>query len=128
MTSHQEWFRNLRMRDLPGYIETGDGTRHLVRHIGNVPFGKDGEQNCIKNVLHVPTITKNLVSVGQIVEQGMEVRFNKGVCFIKKDGRPIVRGWREERMFILDSNEVETVMYANQPRRTSSCGTSESAT
>ena len=37
----------------------------------DVLFGKEGKNNCIKNVLHVPTITKNLVSVGQIVEQGM---------------------------------------------------------
>ena len=112
MTSHQQWFHDLRMPDQPGYIETGDGTRHLVRHIGNVPFGKDGEQNCIKNVLHVPTITKNLVSVGQIVEQDMEIRLKNGGCFIAKDGQLIARGWREGRMFILDSNEVKSAMYA----------------
>ena len=34
-------------------IETGDDTTHPIRHIGNVPFGKEGEQICIKNVLHV---------------------------------------------------------------------------
>ena len=45
-----------------------------IRHIGNVPFGKEGKQTFIKNVLHVPTITKNLVSIGQIVEQGMQLR------------------------------------------------------
>ena len=92
MTSHQEWFPDLRMSDQPGYIQTGHDTTHPIRHIGNVPFGKEGEQNCIKNVLHVLTINKNLVSVGQIMEQGMEVRFNNGGCFIKQDVRLIVKG------------------------------------
>ena len=38
----------------------------------NVPFNEEGNQTYIKIVLHVPTLPKNLVSVGQIVEQGMQ--------------------------------------------------------
>ena len=68
MTSHQEWFRKLRETERPDYVETGDETTHPIRHIGNVPFSKEDKKTYIKNVLHVPTITKNLVSVGQIVE------------------------------------------------------------
>ena len=64
MTSHQEWFRELREPERPDYVETGDDTTHPIRHIGNVPFGKEGKQTYIKNVLHVSTITKNLVSIG----------------------------------------------------------------
>ena len=60
----------------------------------------------------MPTITKNLVSVGQIVEQGMQVRFNNEGCFIEKDGRLIAKGPRDGRLFILDSNEVKSAMYA----------------
>ena len=112
MTSHQEWFWDLREPDRPCYVETGDDTTHPIRHVANVPFGKEGERTCIKNVLHVPTITKNLVSVGQIVEQGMQVRFNQGGCFIEKEGRVIARGRREGRMFILESNEVKSAMFA----------------
>ena len=92
MTSHQEWFCKLREPERPGYVKTGDDTMHPIRHIGNVPFGKEGKQTYIENVLHVSTITKNLVSVGQIVEQGMQVRFDHGGCFIKKEGRIIACG------------------------------------
>ena len=91
----------------------GDNTIHPIRHIGNVPFGKEDKNNCIKNVLHVPTITiKNLVSIGQIVEQSIQVCFNNGGCFIEKDGRLIARGQREGCRFILDSNGVKQAMYA----------------
>ena len=67
MISYQEWFWNLWEPDRPDYVKTRDDTTHPILHVGNVPFGKDDEQTCIENILHVPNITKNLVSVGQIV-------------------------------------------------------------
>ena len=59
------------MPDRPGYVKIGDDTTHTIQHVGNVPFGKEGQNTCIKTVLHVSTITKNLVSVSKIVKQGM---------------------------------------------------------
>ena len=100
------------MPNQPSYIEMGDDTTHPIRHIDNVPFGKEDKNNCIENVFDVVTITKNLVLVGQIVEQVMQVRFNNGGCLIEKDGRLIVRGRREGRMFILNLNEVKSAIYA----------------
>ena len=63
------------------------------------------------NVLHVPTITKNLVSVGQIIDQGMQVRFTHLRCFIEEEGRVIVQGRRDGRMFILDFTYSGTTMF-----------------
>ena len=83
MTSHQEWFPDLREPEQPSYVEIGDDT---IQHVGNVPFGKDGEQTYIKNGLHVPTIAKNLVSIAKIVEQGMQFRFNDRGYFNEKGG------------------------------------------
>jgi hypothetical protein len=37
---------------------------------------QDGQIKYLKNVLYVPAITKNLISVGQMVEQGLHVTFN----------------------------------------------------
>ena len=56
---------------------------HPIQHIGNVPFGKEGKQTYIKNILHVPTITKKLVSVSRIVEQG-KYDSTKAVAISKK--------------------------------------------
>ena len=42
----------------------------------------------------------------------MQVRFNNECCFIEKDGRLIAKGRRDGRLFILDSNEVKSAMYA----------------
>ena len=98
--------------DRPGYVDTRDDTTHLIRQGGNVPFQKEDNKTYIKNVLNVPNITKKLVSVDQIVEQGMQVRFNHAGCFIENEGWLITSRQREGQMFILDSHEVTSAMYA----------------
>ena len=63
MTSQGEWFRELKDPKTPGYVETGDDTAHPIAHTRNVPLSmQDGKMKYLQNVLHVPTITKNLVS------------------------------------------------------------------
>jgi hypothetical protein len=37
---------------------------------------QDGKIKYLFDVLHVPNITKNLVFVGQMIKQGLQVRFN----------------------------------------------------
>jgi hypothetical protein len=72
MTSHGEWFRDAKDLKTPGFVETGDDTTHPITQIGKVPLSMQyGQTKYLKDVLHVPTITKNLVSVGQMVEQGL---------------------------------------------------------
>ena len=73
MTSHEEWFSYLEKLEQPGVVKTGDDTPHPIEHIGEVPLSHVGKKGKLMNVLHIPTITKNLVSVGQIVDQGMQV-------------------------------------------------------
>ena len=44
----------------------GDDTSHAIVHIGNILFTMyDGKVKYLAHVLHVPSITKNLVSMGQ---------------------------------------------------------------
>ena len=100
-TSHRDWLWELRKLDRPDYVETEDGKTHSIQHFGNVPFENDDKQTYLKNVLYVPTITRNMVSVDQIVEQDMQVWFNHEGCFNEKDGLLIAWGRREGRMSFL---------------------------
>jgi hypothetical protein len=70
------------------------------------------------NVVHVSTITQNLVSIGQIVDQGMQVRFTHLGAFIEQKGRIIARGHRERRMFILDRTDdgPDVALFANRQK------------
>jgi len=72
MTNHGEWFRDTKDLKTLGFVETGDDTTHPITQIGKVPLSMQDEQTkYLKDVFHVPTITKNLVSVGHMVEQGL---------------------------------------------------------
>ena len=78
-----------------------------IRSKRKVPLNHVGQKGKLMNVLHVPTITKNLVSVGEIVDQGIQVRFTHLGCFIEEEGQVIAQGCSDERMFILDTNELQ---------------------
>jgi len=68
----------------PSFVETSDDTTHPITQIGKVPLSmQDGQMKYLKNVFHVPTITKNLVSIGQMVEQGLQVTFNPNGSFVE---------------------------------------------
>jgi len=77
MTSHGEWFRDVKDLKTPRFVEIGDDTTHPITQISKVPLSmQNGQTKYLKDVIHVPTITKKLVSVGQMVEQGLQVTFN----------------------------------------------------
>jgi hypothetical protein len=118
MTYHGEWFRDVKNLEKPDYVETRDDTTHPITHIGNVPLAmQDGKMKYLSNIFHVPNITKNLVSIGQMIKQGLQVRFNLDGCYVKdfKDKcRLVVKGKRVGIMFTLDVSmlEVAPAMFA----------------
>jgi hypothetical protein len=90
MTSHRKWFKDTRDLKTPRFVKIGDDTTHPITQIGKVPLS-------LKDVFHVPTITKKLVSIGQMVEQGLQVTFNPNGCFVedvKNQGKLIAKGER----------------------------------
>ena len=119
MTSHGKWFKEMKQPEKPGYVETGDDTTHPIAHVGDIPLSmQDGKVKCLTNVLHVPEITKNLVFVGQMVEQGLQVKFNTDGCFVEdfnNKNRLIAKGKRMGRMFTLDVDipEIKAAMFAH---------------
>ncbi|MCO5591274.1 hypothetical protein L7F22_045255 [Adiantum nelumboides] len=96
-----------------------DDTAHPIAHTRNVPLSlQDGNVKYLADVLHVPNITKNLVSVAQMVEQGLQVRLNADGIYVeeyKKNGKLIAQGKKVGKMFTLDVNipEVNAVMFAH---------------
>ena len=51
-----------------------------------------------------------------MAEHGMQVQFDQEGCFIEKEGRIIARERREGWMFILDSHEMKSVMFAKSTK------------
>ena len=69
----------------PSFVEIGDDTAHPIVHTRDVPLSlQNGNVKYLVDVLHVPKITKNLVSVGRMVEVGLQVRFNTDGLYVKE--------------------------------------------
>jgi hypothetical protein len=111
MTSHGEQFKNTKDLKTQEFVEIDDDIAYPITQIGKVPLSmQDGQTKYLKDVLYVPTITKNLVLVGQMVEQGLQVTFNPNGCFVenmKNQGKLIIKEERNGRMFTLDVNMLE---------------------
>ena len=90
------------------FVAACDNTIHNVTHVGNVPLMLDsGDQNTLQDVLHIPTILKSLVSIGQMVDQNMEAKLNKYGCFIHDFSENIQekllgKGHKVGRLFVLN--------------------------
>ena len=55
MTSHGEWFKEVRELERHGYVEIGDDIAHPITHVGDVPLSmQDGKVKYLVDVLHVP--------------------------------------------------------------------------
>ena len=106
MTSDEKLFENMHSPSSLGYVQTGDDSKHSIEHVGNVPLQNIyGSRNCLSDVLHVPTITKNLISVGQMVERGLQVRFTQKGCFVEdpREGFMLVaKGKKQGRLFTME--------------------------
>ena len=123
MTCNGKWFNERNPMKQEEFVATGDNTLHSITHVGNVPLRLEfGEQNTLGDVLHVSTISKSLVLVGgQMVDQDMEVKFNKYGCFIHDykqncTGKLLGKGWKIGRLFVLDVGNPVThdSMYSNR--------------
>ncbi len=119
MTNHGKWFGDTRDLKTSRFVETSDDIAHPITQIGKVPLSmQDGQTKYLKDIFHVPTITKNLVLVGQIMEQCLHVTFNLNGWFVedtKDQNKLITKGKRNGWMFTLDVNmfEVNSMLFTH---------------
>ena len=84
MTGDKELFSDLEEKDLQMHIEMGDNGRYSATGIGTITFEKElGKPFLLKNVMHVPGLKKNLVSVAMLEDRGYDVFFSDGKAFLR---------------------------------------------
>ncbi|MCO5587934.1 hypothetical protein L7F22_041887 [Adiantum nelumboides] len=98
-----------------GSVLTGDDSHHAIQKKGTITIQmSQGEEKDLSNVLLVSGITKNLISVGQIVEKGYEVKFNKDGCYVKNDkGKVVAHGEKNGRLFKLKMNATHNANFSS---------------
>lgn len=66
-------------------VKFGDNSTVSVLGKGTVTFQTKGNSHSVSNVLFVPDLKSNLLSVGQLQEKGYEISIKDGVCRIQDE-------------------------------------------
>ena len=82
MTSDLELFRNLDRSQI-SKVRIGNGDYIMVKGKGTVAIESCIGTKLIYDVMYVPYINQNLLSVGQLVEKSFSIIFKKKRCLIK---------------------------------------------
>jgi transposase InsO family protein len=105
MTRDKESFIDLEEKDLRMHIEMGDDGRYSATGIGTITFERDsGKPFQLKNVMHVPGLKKNLVSVAMLEDRGYDVVFSSGKSYLRHKATGQVKkiGIRVKNLYMLE--------------------------
>lgn len=110
-TSHmcrvKQWFSKYTPYPKPVKCKVGDGNKVDVLGEGEIAFSTkvDGRATkaILRNVLYIPTLTTNLVSVGALADAGTTTIFDNGKCFLKNNNHVIAEGTRlRDKLYTLN--------------------------
>jgi transposase InsO family protein len=104
MTGNKNYFSQLTEKDMQFNIELGDNGKYQAQGIGVVKFEREsGKPLYLRDVLYVPGLKKNLVSISVLEDLGYEVFFRKRRVLLKPpNSRTTVQiGVREKTLYKL---------------------------
>ncbi|KAG8473238.1 hypothetical protein CXB51_035235 [Gossypium anomalum] len=107
MAADERLFKELD-RSFASKIRIGNGNLIEAKGRGNVVINTKSGNKVISDVLFVPDIDQNLLSVGQLVEKGYSLAFKNGSCIVEDSyGQELVTVAMTDRCFVLDVNQLE---------------------
>jgi len=111
MTHDQELFKELD-RSKASKVRIGNGVFITVKGKRTVAIESCQGTKLIYDVLYVPEIDQNLLSVGQLLEKGFKLNFEDNQCSIKDaNNKEIFSIKMSGRSFTLDPMEEKRVAY-----------------
>lgn len=124
MTGQRGKFKELDERVI-GEVKFGDGSKVSIEGKGAVSFKcKNGEEKILKDVYYIPTLCNNIISLGQLSEEGNRVVMNGDYLWVydnnerllmkvKKSGNRLYKISLEESapMCLLNNAEEETWLW-----------------
>jgi hypothetical protein len=111
MTGTREVFESLTKWDSDLHVRIGDQSQHAVKGVETVPFRMEsGGVLRVQNVLWVPELKCNMLSVSSIEQMGFEVVFRKGKALLRPSGPSsdprVVLGVRESGLYRLTGKPI----------------------
>jgi hypothetical protein len=112
MTNNQDLFKELD-RTTISKVKIGNGDYIDVKGKGIVVLNSLSGLKYISDVLYVPDIDQNLLSVGQLMEKGFKLRFEDQWCLIKDNlGNNVFRVKMKSKGFTLNLMEKEQSVFS----------------
>ncbi|KAH7557349.1 hypothetical protein JRO89_XS11G0129700 [Xanthoceras sorbifolium] len=111
MTYNKDLFRELSKAN-SSKVRVGNGKYITVNEKGTVAISTCSGTKFISDVLYVPEIDQNLLSVGQLIEKGNKVVFEDKSCLLKDaDGKDIFKVKMKGKNFALNLLEEEQTAF-----------------
>ena len=103
MTSHNDWYTSLRPTGDELKVSVGNGAKCPVKGVGTISFKtKEGSIRKLTDVLWVPDLSRNLLSVAAITDRDLQVRFDKKEAIITNSKNEIMaKGVRRNNIYDL---------------------------
>src|SRR5882762_6849211 len=108
MSSHRDWFQAYSLLKTPRKIWLGDNTFILAHGVGHIPIHMCADHKwnraILQDVLYVPDLHGNLLSVSALTQHGAQVHFAPKSCEIRdKNSILTCVGHLEDNLYILNA-------------------------
>ena len=104
MSAHKERMFNY-VEEKTKSVKLADGGVLETKGIGDMYITIKNKRVPIKNVMHIPNLSCNLLSVPQIVNKGFKVTFANSKCYIYYDKMLFATASKQDGLYIVDESE-----------------------
>jgi len=111
MSSHRDWFQSYQPLKPPCKVWLGDNSYILAQGVGQILVRMRADHKwsriLLQDVLHVPDLHGNLLSVSALARRGARIQFLNETCeIVDKTGHLTCVGNLEDNLYILDTQTV----------------------
>jgi hypothetical protein len=117
MTSFKDSLSNLTKKDSSHQVRLGDNSSYPIKGIGNDFYSLDSRKHLkMENVLYVPGLQKNLISISRLEEKGFRVAFVDGQVLMWPRGKniddAIIIGIHEDGLYKLKGKADQALVHS----------------
>lgn len=113
MSSNLEWFSDLKESD--GSVLLGDDHICEVKGMRNICLRMDdGSLKMLTEVRYIPSIKRNLISLGLLEKKGYRLTLFGGEMVVSKDGQMVMKAIRNNVLYYLHAGAINGSVNSTQ--------------
>ena len=105
LCSHRDWFSSY--QPMEGEVFMGNGSSSKVEGVGTVKIKTtNGLTRILTNVRHVPSLRRNVISLGYLDSKGCSFAAINGLMKVRRGPRIMLMGRKVENLYVLLGNTI----------------------